>query len=490
MDQDEQKACFVADASPQQESTRSSGIDVAAVDESNADTIEQEANGNRGLKADPTAIPMSSMDQDCSKQLDGQLSTAMKTTTFSGLEEGEIAQDQDGGQGRGDQQASATHLGLEPFSEVNSPPTSQPLAVASPVQTPHLTPAAIKQESTLDQLIKDYQAPTRSSPSERISSKQVYGQHSTLKDLKHHGPIIKQGPNACLDTEHRLFSLHSGPSHSLPPKPDGQPPKAVESVQLPHAPRAIPIDRKQPARPPLCATAANTTPLNALVRNSNKQGPYIDQSLQAREKLLRQAAMASAKMTATRQYSEPKPALYPAVSDCAQPFATSSKQSVPRPNQPLVLQAQPTLQQIGRKLGSLNNQIKGAKASMDTSKTQRLNHEREEVLKTLHSSMAADTTYRYTDSLSAERRDIDSRPAKTSGAAGTSKRRREPSPEDEMEEMTQLITQINRITKRVAGLQDVPGHRRTRKVAAEGLAFALRASAQELLDTVEEVTRK
>lgn len=47
--------------------------------------------------------------------------------------------------------------------------------------------------------------------------------------------------------------------------------------------------------------------------------------------------------------------------------------------------------------------------------------------------------------------------------------------------MTEVIAEVNRITKRVSGLRDKPGQQKRRKLATQGLGVALRASVEELL---------
>ncbi|KAI4249320.1 MAG: hypothetical protein L6R40_000778 [Gallowayella cf. fulva] len=68
------------------------------------------------------------------------------------------------------------------------------------------------------------------------------------------------------------------------------------------------------------------------------------------------------------------------------------------------------------------------------------------------------------------------------------KRRRDPSPEEDTEVMAEVITQVNRLTKRVAGLQEQRRPEKRVKGAAEGLSVALLASVEELLAKAEDAT--
>lgn len=54
--------------------------------------------------------------------------------------------------------------------------------------------------------------------------------------------------------------------------------------------------------------------------------------------------------------------------------------------------------------------------------------------------------------------------------------------------MAEVITQVNRLTKRVAGLQEQRRPEKRVKGAAEGLSVALLASVEELLAKAEDAT--
>ncbi|KAL8875336.1 MAG: hypothetical protein Q9198_006290, partial [Flavoplaca austrocitrina] len=73
------------------------------------------------------------------------------------------------------------------------------------------------------------------------------------------------------------------------------------------------------------------------------------------------------------------------------------------------------------------------------------------------------------------------------GAADPSKRPRESSPEEDVEVMTEIINQVNRISKRVARLEDRPGPQKRKKLATQSLAVALRASVEELLYKTKDI---
>ncbi|KAL9615803.1 MAG: hypothetical protein Q9204_008664 [Flavoplaca sp. TL-2023a] len=76
---------------------------------------------------------------------------------------------------------------------------------------------------------------------------------------------------------------------------------------------------------------------------------------------------------------------------------------------------------------------------------------------------------------------------KSRGAAEMTKRPRESSPEEDVEVMTEAITEVNRITKRISGLGDRPGQQKRRKLTTQGLGVALRGSVEELLAKTWEI---
>ncbi|KAL8861578.1 MAG: hypothetical protein Q9178_002102 [Gyalolechia marmorata] len=222
----------------------------------------------------------------------------------------------------------------------------------------------------------------------------------------------------------------------------------------------------------------------------------------------------------------------PSASDYNQPTVASANQAF-RPHHPWTAQltlplrpgAQLTLHDIEQTLASLNRQINSANLTSDTSKIERLANEKERVLKIWRNlsmenlqqkngsvsnaahlgnmternapsnlySQASDRYARMRD----KARSIDryvpidryTPQPKARGSADLIKRPREPSPEEENEVMAEVITQINRLTKRVAGLQHEQGPQKRRKGAAEALAVALRASVEELLAKTKEITR-
>ncbi|KAL8921000.1 MAG: hypothetical protein Q9172_004242 [Xanthocarpia lactea] len=271
-----------------------------------------------------------------------------------------------------------------------------------------------------------------------------------------------------------------------------------------------------------------------------KQEQDIDESLIARERLLKQAARASVKMVVARHHREAKPMSNPTPFGTEQPSASDHNQlSVPSANQafhphrpstaqltlPLRSGARLTLHDIEQTLASLNRQINSANPTSDTSKKERLANEKERVLRVWRNlstenlqqkngtvsnaahlgnmterhapsdlySKASDRYARMRNKASSVDRyvpiDRYTPQPKTRGSADLIKRPREPSPEEENEVMAEVITQVNRLTKRVAGLQHEQGPQKRRKGAAEALAVALRASVEELLAKTKDITR-
>ncbi len=271
-----------------------------------------------------------------------------------------------------------------------------------------------------------------------------------------------------------------------------------------------------------------------------KQEQGIDESLIARERLLKQAARASVKMVVARHHKEAKPMSHPtafgkrqpSASDYNQPSEPSANQ-VFRPHYPstaqLIIPLRPgarlTLHDVEQNLASLNQQINNANLTSDTSKKERLANEKERVLRVWrilstenleqkngsvsNAALLGNLTERHAPSdlcskasdryacMRNKDRSIDryvpidryTPQPKTRGSANLIKRPREPSPEEENEVMAEVITQINCLTKRVAGLQHEQGPRKRRKGAAEALAVALRASVEELLAKTKDITR-
>ncbi|KAL8854429.1 MAG: hypothetical protein Q9221_000699 [Calogaya cf. arnoldii] len=306
-------------------------------------------------------------------------------------------------------------------------------------------------------------------------------------------------------------------------------------------------------------TDAIPTPQSTLV--VIKKEP--DQSLQAREQLLKQAAKASFGLTLARPRSE------------QQPPARYYKQPTPQPTLPGNPSGCFNLHDVEHTLAGLNRQLNSTSAVTDPGRYSRLLQEKHRALTVLrpltmehllkknggltsanatplatpsqgyaptqdlyprtknlyppikpdieNAPHVSNTTDRYTPALTdpyANARDNERNRArsdgrlldryvpgeryvpddryvpvdhytphtKTRGAAGTAKRPREQSPEEEMEVMAEAITQVNRIMKRISSLQDRSRPQKRRKGSAEGLAVALRASVEELLAKTNEVT--
>ncbi|KAL8981047.1 MAG: hypothetical protein Q9205_004047 [Flavoplaca limonia] len=295
-----------------------------------------------------------------------------------------------------------------------------------------------------------------------------------------------------------------------------------------------PLAPEQPSssqRPYATKTAA--TPQSTSI--ATKQGPYIDQSLMSRERLLRQAALASIGKQPIRPRNEMVPMPLPAQLDNRQLLALDSRSWIPRSHLPLGPKGHLTLHDVEENLASLNRQI--SSSACDVSKQQRFLHEKERVLgvwrqlnannlrkknDALNQSInncLANPIDRYTPneshakpekpadrctptSISRYAPTSDYYPPKcstsglvdryvptdrytpqpgTRGAADPTKRPRESSPEEDVEVMTEIINQVNRISKRVARLQDRPGPQKRKKLATQSLAVALRASVEELL---------
>lgn len=301
-----------------------------------------------------------------------------------------------------------------------------------------------------------------------------------------------------------------------------------------------PLTRDRPSssqRPSATKTAA--TPQSTSI--ATKQGPYIDQSLMSRERLLRQAALASIGKQPIRPRNEMIPMPLPAELDNRQPLALDSRSWIPRSHLPLGPKGHLTLHDVEENLALLNRQI--SSSAWDVSKQQRFLHEKERVLgvwrqlnannlrkksDALNQSITtclANSIDQYTlkeshpkpekpadrctpTSISRYAPTSDYYPPKcstsgsvdryvptdrytpqpgTRGAADPSKRPRESSPEEDVEVMTEIINQVNRISKRVARLQDRPGPQKRKKLATQSLAVALRASVEELLYKTKEI---
>ncbi|KAI4099982.1 MAG: hypothetical protein LQ339_005648 [Xanthoria mediterranea] len=239
--------------------------------------------------------------------------------------------------------------------------------------------------------------------------------------------------------------------------------------------------------------ATDTDPICGSTSRAIKQEPNTSQSLMAREQLLRQAAKASFGLTLGRRRSD-TPAL-----NTQQPPAQYHKQPTPPPTLPLGPTARLNLHDVEMILASLNRQINNT-SEMDAIGLERLVHEKDRVvgsvypanstdryvpapLKAKNCAHLANTTDRYTpapsDPLADARANTNDRSGrmgswdrsidryvpidrytprpKSQGTTAMAKRRREPSPADEMELIAEVITQVARITKRVSGLHDLPG---------------------------------
>ncbi len=298
--------------------------------------------------------------------------------------------------------------------------------------------------------------------------------------------------------------------------------------------------------------ATDTNPICGSTPRAIKQEANTSQNLMAREQLLRQAAKASFGLTAAHRRSEATSMPYTAGLSTQQPSAQYHEQPTLSPNLPLGPTARLNLHDVETVLASLNRQIKNPsemdaihlerlvhekdrvlgvwrKLSMEhlhkkngaltnwTNTIYPANSTDRYVLSPLkakNGAHLASTTDRYTPAPSDPLADIRANTkdwsgrmgswdrsidryvpidrytprAKSHGATAMAKRRREPSPTNEMELIAEVITQVARITKRVSGLHDLPGPQKRRKGAAEGLAVALLASVEELMVKTKEFT--
>ncbi|KAL8913921.1 MAG: hypothetical protein Q9171_001306 [Xanthocarpia ochracea] len=337
-----------------------------------------------------------------------------------------------------------------------------------------------------------------------------------------------QHPSQCGDKYSLCPTLHS------PPTAGSDTTSYSPEYPLPGLSSFRPRSKCQPPVP------TDKQPTSRLPPSVVKQEQDIEESLIARERLLKQVARASVEMVVARHRREAKPMPHPTAFGTQQPSASDYNQpSVPSANLafgphnpstaeltlPLRPGAQLNLQDVEHTLASLNRQIKSANSTSDTSKKERLANEKKRVLKVLRNlntenhqqkngsvsnaahlgnlteqhapsdlySKASDRYARMHNNNSSIVRyvpiDRYTPQPKTGGSANLVKRPREPSPEEENEAMAEVITQVNRLTKRVAGLQHEQGPQKRRKGAAEALAVALRASVEELLAKTKDITR-
>ncbi|CAO1598392.1 hypothetical protein XANCAGTX0491_002160 [Xanthoria calcicola] len=298
--------------------------------------------------------------------------------------------------------------------------------------------------------------------------------------------------------------------------------------------------------------ATDTSPICGSTSRAIRQEPNTSQSLMAREQLLRQAAKASLGLTAAHRRSEAASMPYTAALSTQQPSAQYHKQPTLPPTLPLGPTACLNLHDVEMVLASLNRRINNTSEmdAIATERLvhekdrvvkvwrqlsiEHLNKKNGVVTDSTNTVYPANSTDRYvparpkakngahlanmtdrytpapSDPLADARADTNDRSGrigswdrsidryvpidrytprpKSQGATAMAKRRREPSPVDEMELIAEVITQVARITKRVSGLHDLPGPQKRRKGAAEGLAIALLASVEELMAKTKEFT--
>lgn len=298
--------------------------------------------------------------------------------------------------------------------------------------------------------------------------------------------------------------------------------------------------------------ATDTNPICGSTSRAIKQEPNTSQNLMARERLLRQAAKASFGLTAARRRSEVTSMPYTAPFSTQQSSAQFYKQPTPPPTLPLGPTAHLNLHDVEMVLASLNRQINnkskmeaialerlvhekervvGVWRQLSMEHLNKKNGAATDWTNTIYPANSTDRyvpaplkpkdgahlanmTDRYTpapsDPLANARADTNDRSGrmgswdrsidryvpidrytprpKSQGTTAMAKRRREPSPADEMELIAEVITQVARITKRVSRFHDLPGPQKRRKGAAEGLAIALLASVEELMAKTKEFT--
>ncbi|KAL8683317.1 MAG: hypothetical protein Q9186_000700 [Xanthomendoza sp. 1 TL-2023] len=199
--------------------------------------------------------------------------------------------------------------------------------------------------------------------------------------------------------------------------------------------------------------------------------------------------------------------------------AVHARQPAPRQNLPHVGPAQLSLQHVESILANLNRQLSMINATKSYEKREPLIREREGSAERIRLKSAAATSNdrdhdghgsadrktppgRYTTSI-----DRYIPPPKLAALAArnvpattdrytphypdrettpSTKRQRDPPPKDDTEVMADIITQVTRLSKRVAGLEGSRSQKR-RKGAAEGLSVALVASVEDLLVEAKDV---
>ncbi|KAL8996711.1 MAG: hypothetical protein Q9169_003826 [Polycauliona sp. 2 TL-2023] len=425
-------------------------VNIAQIPRWDMDVIKQDVDGGQVLNAQQLGTCYNPIDLSSLTQADSQ----SPVTTNPMLREPIIKREPSVSQG-----IKAQRVPIR-FDAINwdgwaQPVSRQPSASVRSVESHELVEDLIKQAIDFDQSLKAEQGPIRFNSVDRRSPTEFFCPPSAAIDS---AKTSRMSPTWTID--------NSDIGHDL-------------------------IKRGQPVMQPSCATAANTTPLPP---RGSKRGPCTEPSLKAREQLMEQAATASVGMATARSRNEPPPMLSAAVSDTKPPSAANSQHLEPQSNSRLEPDAHLTLTEVHRRLTSLKDKIKSARSGTNNSKLQGLLREREHLLEVLRRLELENERRKHSGKPNPKSTDdytsIDYPPrSTTSGAASTKKRPREPSPDDEMEVMTEIITQINRITKRVSGLPNKSGSQKRRNGAAEGLAVALRASANELLATTEDVTR-
>ncbi|KAL8701025.1 MAG: hypothetical protein Q9201_005127 [Fulgogasparrea decipioides] len=167
-----------------------------------------------------------------------------------------------------------------------------------------------------------------------------------------------------------------------------------------------------------------------------------------------------------------------------------------RPGRPL--QQMTTVGEVEGLLASLNSKIKheANKTLPDPVKQQRLKREREIVreyhdeLQTKRAAAKAANRVQTQSPKKRRRHTVDTFPKPIKEAPATQSTPLDPPSEDETELMADLITQLGRLTKRVADMEKSFRPEKKRKGAVTGLSYALLANAKELMATTTEVTSK
>ncbi|KAL8864444.1 MAG: hypothetical protein Q9198_009857, partial [Flavoplaca austrocitrina] len=221
---------------------------------------------------------------------------------------------------------------------------SQYMAARDPVAASHTTQTAIKQEKSAELDVNAQSALHRCGPFERSKEWLSESQHSGVSVAD----SVSAAPLTCAVIKQEA-NVHPTP---LAPEQPG-------SSQRPYA-------TKTAAAPRSASVAAG-------------RGPYIDQSLMSRERLLRQAALASIGRQPIHPRNEMMPMPLPAPLDNRQPLASDSKPWITRSHLALGPKGRLTLHDVEENLASLNRHI--SSSACDVSKQQLFLHEKERVLK-------------------------------------------------------------------------------------------------------------